>query len=378
LGNYMNGGTGKGQAYGFELSSLTSIKGSKSINNNVTLFDYVVEYLQKHSDGQVLDIRTELPDVEEATRVEKDFLFGAVSKLSENLKKLEAVLKTKPGLLGAIGGLFKKAEEKEVDERDKFIPIMAGFHVECKDKLTALASRLKDCDKACKKLMEKYGEDGEKLKWEEFFAVFTEFKTLFLESTEKLQKAKEAEEKKAKQAEAARVREAKKAAAVEAAKVKPGAERKKERKDKKVNVSDEEKGSDSKKEIKGLNQEKKKEKKADSPLIVPDPLTPTGFLTKENSRPSSLGQKRGSWLKIEDKKKESEDKKKESDKKVENKISKEKLENQALEVKGSRIEQAGPGPPDEKKKSSDIEKNDDSKKLVEVKKKGWTMYCTWM
>ena len=42
LGNYMNGGTHSGQAYGFKLCTLGKLKSTKASDNKTTLFHYVL------------------------------------------------------------------------------------------------------------------------------------------------------------------------------------------------------------------------------------------------------------------------------------------------------------------------------------------------
>lgn len=47
FGNYMNGGTKKGQAHGFKLASLSQLTRSRSTDNKVTLMEFLYIYLEK-------------------------------------------------------------------------------------------------------------------------------------------------------------------------------------------------------------------------------------------------------------------------------------------------------------------------------------------
>ena len=47
LGNYMNGGTAKGQADGFNISVLTKLDSTKDRTNRVTLLQYIAELANK-------------------------------------------------------------------------------------------------------------------------------------------------------------------------------------------------------------------------------------------------------------------------------------------------------------------------------------------
>ena len=46
LGNYMNGGTKKGKAYGFSLNSLKQLLSSKSKDNKITLMEYLITIIK--------------------------------------------------------------------------------------------------------------------------------------------------------------------------------------------------------------------------------------------------------------------------------------------------------------------------------------------
>ena len=45
IGNYMNGSTAKGQAYGFKLASLNQLTRSRTVDSSATLMEYIYEFL---------------------------------------------------------------------------------------------------------------------------------------------------------------------------------------------------------------------------------------------------------------------------------------------------------------------------------------------
>ncbi len=45
IGNYMNGSTAKGQAYGFKLRSLSQLMRSRTVDNSATLMEYINQLL---------------------------------------------------------------------------------------------------------------------------------------------------------------------------------------------------------------------------------------------------------------------------------------------------------------------------------------------
>lgn len=49
IGNLMNGGTPKGQAYGFKLSTLRQLESTKTNDNSRSLMQVIVQHVNKHS-----------------------------------------------------------------------------------------------------------------------------------------------------------------------------------------------------------------------------------------------------------------------------------------------------------------------------------------
>ena len=93
IGNYMNGGTKKGKAYGFKISSLTQLTRSRSVDNKQTLLEYLYEFLEsqcKDSIGFVDD----LAELENACEVDIPTLRCAMSSIGGKLKQINGRLKT--------------------------------------------------------------------------------------------------------------------------------------------------------------------------------------------------------------------------------------------------------------------------------------------
>ena len=54
-GNYMNGITTKGGAFGFQLTSLSKFYDMKSKYNKTTLFQYIIEFIMEEVDKTILN-----------------------------------------------------------------------------------------------------------------------------------------------------------------------------------------------------------------------------------------------------------------------------------------------------------------------------------
>lgn len=63
LGNYMNTGSRNAQAFGFEISFLTKLSGTKDIENKQTLLHYIVETVEKKF-PDVLHFMDEMPHID--------------------------------------------------------------------------------------------------------------------------------------------------------------------------------------------------------------------------------------------------------------------------------------------------------------------------
>lgn len=56
LSNYLNGGTNKGQADGFNLEALSKLSSTKDAENKSTLLDYVIELAKVHCPEQSVSL----------------------------------------------------------------------------------------------------------------------------------------------------------------------------------------------------------------------------------------------------------------------------------------------------------------------------------
>jgi len=106
----MNGGTPKGQAYGFKLSALNRLNASKSADNQSSLLHYIIEYVNKNC-PIVKGFQEELKDVHEACRVESLFLQGEIGKVVGIVQRIDVEL--------------QRSEENIID---RFVPVMREFH----------------------------------------------------------------------------------------------------------------------------------------------------------------------------------------------------------------------------------------------------------
>jgi len=186
VGNYLNGGTKKGQAYGFKLSTLARLKQSKTVDNKSTLLHYLLSQLRKQ-DSSNLQFIEDLSVLQEATRCESQFLEAEVSKVSTTLK--------------AIGAEINLATETD---QDRFKPVMTSFFITATEESEMLVNCLEALKTDFDALLKKFGEVG--YKWEEFFELFAAFRSDCCKVIHQLDEVDRKEQAAKKRAEAQKAR----------------------------------------------------------------------------------------------------------------------------------------------------------------------------
>ena len=93
LGNYLNGGTNKGGAYGFRLDSLNKLGGTKTVDNKSTLLHYIARVLSAGGPREAptaLQLGKEMPHVEAAARIVWKEEVSEISSFGSSLAQASA------------------------------------------------------------------------------------------------------------------------------------------------------------------------------------------------------------------------------------------------------------------------------------------------
>jgi len=160
FGNYLNGGTRNGGAYGFKLNTLNKLKSCKSVDNETTLLHYLANFLSKtHPEvhDYVLKLKQEL---EPATRVESSFIQGEMEKVKSNVSRLQKLLSS--------------FSELELDADDRFLPVMMAFYDDARDKTREVEGELQCIAEEYKEMISSFGETAD-MKWEDLFKLLCLF-----------------------------------------------------------------------------------------------------------------------------------------------------------------------------------------------------------
>jgi hypothetical protein len=182
-GNYMNGVTVKGGAFGFQLTSLTKFYDTKSKDNKTTLFQYIIEFIVEEYDKKILNFMSyfELFNKMQITLINESY-----KSLKESFKSVEALKK------------MLDTKKDDIDEDDKTEEFLGGFYDHANktikfvgEKIDAITVQYEDISKFL---------GLKKMDIEKFILIMREFYTKTFEAL-KLYKEKKAKEEKAKQKE---------------------------------------------------------------------------------------------------------------------------------------------------------------------------------
>ncbi|KAJ8687905.1 hypothetical protein QAD02_023700 [Eretmocerus hayati] len=199
LGNYMNSGSKNGQAFGFEISFLTKLNGTKDIENKQTLLHYLVDTIERKF-PECLSFYEELAHVDRASRVSLENIQRTLRQMDSNIRNLEQDL--------------ANAKVPQCDQ-DLFAKVMTPFAKKARESYEVMQNMFKKMDNLYNDISEFFAFDKQKYTIEEFFGDIKTFKDDFVHAQKEIIKLREAEEKQRRAREAREKAEAERAARAE-------------------------------------------------------------------------------------------------------------------------------------------------------------------
>ena len=182
LGNYMNGGSFRGGAFGYTLGSLVKFSDTKS--NGYTFIDYTVKFIYE----QIKE-----PQVFEVLKKLKKFDKMQYQSIVEGVKQMEGRWKD-------VMALKKIITEKkdELLEEDKSVSFLNDFYNDAEEKIKEIKGRLEKIDKEYIEIAKYFGEKADKFTLVQFVDTFRKFKKDIFESEKKYREKMERQQKKKK------------------------------------------------------------------------------------------------------------------------------------------------------------------------------------
>ena len=159
LGNYMNGGSFRGGAYGFTLNSLTKFADTKS--SGINFIDYIVKFIYEQiKEPQVLDI---LKNLREFDKLQYQSIIESSKQLENRWKDVLALKKA----LAANKDLLLAEDESE-----KFL---SSFYDDAQNKIKEIKEKVEKIDKDYEEVAKFYGENPQKFTMIQFVDTFRKF-----------------------------------------------------------------------------------------------------------------------------------------------------------------------------------------------------------
>uniref|UniRef100_A0A2M4BBJ2 Putative rhoa gtpase effector dia/diaphanous n=1 Tax=Anopheles marajoara TaxID=58244 RepID=A0A2M4BBJ2_9DIPT len=180
LGNYMNSGSKKEAAFGFEISFLPKLSSTKDCENKQTLLHYLAEVVESKF-PEALTFYEDLSHVNKASRVSLENVQKTMRQMNNSLKNLESDLNLNKIPQG---------------EDDCYSEVMGKFAIECRAQVEVLGRMLAQMESLFKSLSEFYCFDPAKYTMEEFFTDIKTFKDAFVQAHADNLRLREEEEKK--------------------------------------------------------------------------------------------------------------------------------------------------------------------------------------
>jgi len=178
-GNYLNGTSARGGAFGFSIDSLAKVVDMRGQDGKTTLLDYIITFCEK-SKPELLGLVQDFSDIDFVSKF-------PLSQLAIDLNEVTAKV-----------NLVKKAiDSQSVRAADKISEKLSKFYQEVSETVNQLKSRIQALDTKFLELCELYVINAKDLKPEEFTDKFNYFITSFETNKNKYFKAKEDQEKKA-------------------------------------------------------------------------------------------------------------------------------------------------------------------------------------
>ena len=152
IGNFMNGGTSRGGAYGFHLSSLAKLATTKSSDNKSTLLHFLVSQIP--SDGARLS--QDIAAVEKASKVS----FAELSSAVRNLKKG----------LSIVSNILSQSEGDAATEKG-----FSSFQAFSGEVVNDFEESIKLLEEDGAALVKEFGEDPDKISLQEMLSILSTF-----------------------------------------------------------------------------------------------------------------------------------------------------------------------------------------------------------
>ena len=182
LGNYMNGGSFRGGAFGYTLASLPKFADTKT--GQFTFIDFVVKFIYETlKEESVLDV---LKKLKKFDKMQYQSIVEGVKQMENRWKDVQALKK------------IITEKKDELLEEDKSEEFLKDFYNDAEKKIKEIKEKLEKIDKDYVDIAKYFAESAEKFTLIQFVDTFRKFKKELFEADKKYREKREKELKKKK------------------------------------------------------------------------------------------------------------------------------------------------------------------------------------
>jgi len=156
VGNYLNGGTAKGCAFGFKMDVLLKLKDTKAADNKQTLLHFIAAFIEKKF-PELWACEVELSAVEQASRVNTGTLQSDLTVVKRGAETADREAKA-PG-----------------ENSDPFRALVITFADKVKKEFPSVEKTYTDMSATSEEMLGYFGENSKATPPEEFFGIITNF-----------------------------------------------------------------------------------------------------------------------------------------------------------------------------------------------------------
>eukprot|EP00835_Amoeboradix_gromovi_P002419 NODE_137_length_18042_cov_0.768823.p2 type:complete len:1084 gc:universal NODE_137_length_18042_cov_0.768823:2637-5888(+) len=160
LGNFMNSGH-RGGAYGFKITSINKLSDTKSYDNSTTLLHFLAK-ITKNKFPDALNFVNEFNGINDASKIDITYAKQELRVLGKGLNDLH-----------------DEFDLLEIENLDVFKAKLTKFHKVNVERNNKLKLAFGEVEKLFNSTCKLYGENPSKMSCEEFFGIFSTFKTSF-------------------------------------------------------------------------------------------------------------------------------------------------------------------------------------------------------
>ena len=181
LGNYMNGGSSRGGAFGYTLKSLTKFSDTKS--NGYTFIDYTVKFIYEQvKDGaKIFEV---LKKLKKFDKMQYQSIVEGVKQMENRWKDVQALKK------------LVVSRKQELMAEDKSEAFLNDFYNDAEEKIKEIKDKLEKIDKDYEDVVKYFGENSEKFPLTQLVDTFRKFHKDLFESEKKYREKQERLKKK--------------------------------------------------------------------------------------------------------------------------------------------------------------------------------------